>query len=196
MINNASDTREKLLDIAFEEIYTHGYQGAATATILKHAAVTKGSMYHHFASKKALALAVIKERITPKMDAFFDFTPKNSETTFEAIQRVFGQIAKQEKLIMYGCPMHRLLVEMAPLDKDFDTLLSKQFEYFTQRLSRTLQVAIERKELKNMDCDSMARFIITTIWGEISLPPSLSSCTHFENQLHLIGVTLQQFRHN
>jgi TetR/AcrR family transcriptional repressor of nem operon len=64
-------TREKLLDVTFEEVYTHGYAATSIDAILQKASVPKGSMYHHFKSKKALVLAMIEERLYPKMDSFF-----------------------------------------------------------------------------------------------------------------------------
>jgi len=41
-------TRDKLLDITFEEVYIHGYTATSVDTILQKASVPKGSMYHHF----------------------------------------------------------------------------------------------------------------------------------------------------
>ncbi len=46
-------TREKLLDITFDEVYIHGYTATSVDTILKKAGIPKGSMYHHFKGKGA-----------------------------------------------------------------------------------------------------------------------------------------------
>jgi len=54
-------TREKLLDYTFEEVYIHGYNATSIDSILKKAKVPKGSMYHHFKSKKELVLAMVGE---------------------------------------------------------------------------------------------------------------------------------------
>ena len=56
-------SREKLLDVAFDEIYHNGYSATSVDTILKKANMNKGSMYHFFKSKKELTLAVIDERL-------------------------------------------------------------------------------------------------------------------------------------
>jgi TetR/AcrR family transcriptional repressor of nem operon len=69
-------TREKLLDITFDEVYIHGYAATSVDTILKKAGIPKGSMYHYFKGKKALVLAMVQERLFPKMEAFFDFSPR------------------------------------------------------------------------------------------------------------------------
>jgi len=52
-----------LLQAAFEEIYKSGFRGTDLETILRAAGVTKGAMYHHFASKEALGYAVVDEII-------------------------------------------------------------------------------------------------------------------------------------
>ena len=56
--------REKLLTVAFDEIYQNGYSATSVDKILKKAQMNKGSMYHFFKSKKALALAVIEEKLS------------------------------------------------------------------------------------------------------------------------------------
>lgn len=43
-ITTKQTSRDKLLDVTFEEIYKYGYSGAGTASIFKKADVPKGSM--------------------------------------------------------------------------------------------------------------------------------------------------------
>lgn len=188
-----SDGRERLLDAAFLEVYKHGYHGAATASILKNAGVPKGSMYHFFKSKKGLILAVIEERIFPRMAAFFDFTKYPDETVFQSLERIFSKMSTHEVLITNGCPMHRLLVEMAPLDKEFETVLAKGFEGFVSKLSALLTTAIDDKELEPFNTEATARFFITSIWGEISLPPSLSSKESFLHHADYLLILLKHY---
>ena len=47
-----NNPREKLLDVAFNEIYHCGYNATSIDKILKQASMNKGSMYHFFKSKK------------------------------------------------------------------------------------------------------------------------------------------------
>jgi len=51
------NTREKLIEATYEEVYSHGYQGASLSNILSNANVHKGSMYHFFKNKKNLYFA-------------------------------------------------------------------------------------------------------------------------------------------
>jgi len=68
-MNKNNISRDRLLDAAFTEVYKFGYSGAATASILKRAAVPRGSMYHHFSSKKDLVLAMIKRGLYQKSES-------------------------------------------------------------------------------------------------------------------------------
>jgi len=174
-----NDTRNKLLDTAFLEVYKKGYHGASVNAILKEAGVPKGSLYHFFPSKKELVLSVVKERIIPKMEQFFDFTLNDGESVTQSLERVFEKMKVHNLLIQNGCPLHRLIVEMAPLDSKFEKVLNEAFNHFVKNLSALFAKGIERGEYISFNTDMMARFFITSIWGELSLSPSLSSLETF-----------------
>ncbi len=53
------DTKDLLLEITFDEVYTYGYQGTSVLKILEKANLNKGSLYHYFKNKKELVLAAI-----------------------------------------------------------------------------------------------------------------------------------------
>ena len=53
-------TRDKLIHATFDEVFSHGYQGAALSDILAKAGVHKGSMYHFFANKKEISFFIIE----------------------------------------------------------------------------------------------------------------------------------------
>ncbi len=187
------ESREKLLDAAFMEVYKNGYHGASTASILKNAGVPKGSMYHFFNSKKDLVLTAVEERIFPKMDVFFDFTVNEDKNIFQTIECIFERMSEHPFLIKNGCPLHRLIVEMAPLDNDFEDKLNKKFNNFVQNLSNLFEIFIDKNELKKFDTYTMARFFITSTWGEISLPPSISSKKSFLQQVKYLITLLKSY---
>ena len=122
----AKNARESLLDVTFEEIYKNGYATTAIDTILKKAGVPKGSLYHHFGSKKNLVLAMIQERLFPKMDATFIFK-KVDNSVYKSFELLLLKIAKNRQLITYGYPMYRLIVELSPVDKEFDEILQEEY---------------------------------------------------------------------
>jgi len=189
-----NETRRKLLDATFLEIYSKGYHGAATASILRRANVPKGSMYHFFESKKNLVLTTIEERIIPKMDAYFNFEKNPNETIFVTLERIFNKMNTNEDLITYGCPLHRLMVEMSSLDNDFEKILVSKFNHFVNDFSNLLKEAIDKKELKPLDTLQIARFFITSTWGEISLSPTLSSKEKFQKHIENLMYLLKTYK--
>ena len=168
-------SRDKLLDVTFEEVYRYGYNGAATATILKRAAVPRGSMYHHFPSKKKLVLAMIEERLIPKVRDFFALEIKKELTALELLASVFLKVSKNKMLIKHGCPLHRLMFEMDSLDPDIALICSNEFDHLSVGFQKILSLGMEDKSIKNGNPKSMADFLLASSWGLLSKPTIYSS---------------------
>jgi len=179
--------RDKLLDATFAEVYIHGYAATSVDTILKKAGVPKGSMYHHFGSKKELVLAMVDERLFVKMDQFFHYDKQEGKTVMESIRATFAGIAKNKMLITHGCPLYRLMVELAPVDDDFDQLLVKKTRQMKARMIRLLRIGIEIGEFDaSLDIEEFAGFMLSAVWGILSLSPTLSSPQNFIAQSRYI----------
>ena len=50
-VRNPDQTRARLLEAAFEEIYQHGFQGMRVDEILERTGLKKGAFYHHFSTQ-------------------------------------------------------------------------------------------------------------------------------------------------
>jgi len=187
--------REKLLDITFEEIYIHGYAATSVDAILKKAGVPKGSMYHHFKSKKELVLVMVNERLFPKMDMFFQFEKKEGQTVLESFRNTFASISKNKMLITYGCPLYRLMVELSAVDKEFDIYLTSKALQMKEGIQSLLQNAIDTGELNNaLDIEAFAGFMLSFVWGILSLSPALSSSKNFIAQSRYILQELENYQ--
>lgn len=192
-MNNKVSTKDKLLDSAYVEIYTYGYQGCSVERILKNAKVPKGSMYHHYKSKKELALSVITQRISPKMMSFFSFEFINNEHEIDTIKNKLSQISNVEYLLKYGCPLNKLVREMFSLDESFKIELEKIYNQILENIKKLLDVAIQNNHIEKCDTKSLALFIYTSTIGNISIGEDnttketyLSSMTHLFNYLYSI----------
>lgn len=53
-------TRERLVEVAAELFGERGYEATSVEAVLQQAGVSRGSLYHHFASKGALFAAVVE----------------------------------------------------------------------------------------------------------------------------------------
>jgi AcrR family transcriptional regulator len=55
-------TRQHILAVATEAFLAHGYAGTSLSDLISAAGITKGAFYHHFPSKEALAVEVVRAR--------------------------------------------------------------------------------------------------------------------------------------
>mgnify|MGYP000450372643 CR=1 FL=1 len=191
MKDNKLSTKDRLLDSAYKEIYKYGFQGCSVDRILKDAKVPKGSMYHHYKSKKELALGVISERITPAMLIFFSFENTQGNDELDQLENKIIEMSELELSLKFGCPMNKLVREMFSLDEEFKKLLDDTYKKILSKIELFLEQAIQNKTIEKCDTKSLALFIYTTIIGNISVGEGnitkesfLSSTSHLFNYLH------------
>ena len=165
-------TREKILDVVFMLIYTNGYNGTSISMILKECDIPKGSLYHYFKSKKEVVIAVIKERLFPGMDDFYDFYNPKNEHPIDVLISAITKVVQKEQLVKYGCPLNRLNQEMSLIDKDFEEAIVPIYNHIKDKIIFLLQNA---KLDQDICTEKLSEFIIATVWGALSLSPSQSS---------------------
>lgn len=126
------DTRERLLCTAADLIWRSSYHATGVDRICEAAGVKKGSFYHFFDSKEALAIAAIDastEEYRPRLDAIFARTRPPLERLREyARECIARQREKQEETgCVCGCPLLALGSEVgtreSPLRKKVEELL-------------------------------------------------------------------------
>lgn len=177
-------TREKILDEVFKLVYIHGYNGTSMSMILGACEIPKGSLYHYFRSKKEMVLAVLRERIAPRMDAFYHFEMREGQDAIDTIIEALLNVAQKEELVRYGCPLNRLNQEMSPVDADFEAAINMIYEKLKQKTVTLLQNSSIKEDVA---IDSLAEFIIASVWGSLSLSPVQSSKERYLSSVtHLI----------
>jgi len=187
-------TRDLILDVTFSIIYQHGYNATGISAILKECNIPKGSLYHYFKSKKELVLAMIKERLSPKMDMLFSLEKDDSKSSIDLIIETIEKISNNENLVKYNCPLNRLNIELSNSDKDFEKELNKIFENIQNRINVLLDKSIKNNEIKRTDINSLSEFIITSTWGALSLSSNQSSQKRFNNNINHLKQYLKSLK--
>ena len=133
-------TRNRLLECAFEEIYKRGFRAASLDAILEKTGVTKGALYHHFASKSALGYAVVDELLVPHMRTHWLSVAEAENPLDAAIASIRKRRDKlKERLLTYGCPFNNLAQEMSPVDEGFRTRLQAILDEWMNALASALE---------------------------------------------------------
>jgi AcrR family transcriptional regulator len=174
-------TRQRLLDAAFAEIYRHGFQAASLANILADTGLTKGALYHHFPDKKSLGLAVVDEIIGKRMTERFVDPLMASKQPMRAMLDLLGEKRRQpEASLKLGCPLNNLMQEMSPVDEDFRMGLRRVLSAWQIAFEETLQRAQAAGELRrDVDCRAAALFIVAAWEGCVGVAKNMQSADGF-----------------
>lgn len=174
-------TRQRLLDAAFAEIYRHGFQAASLANILADTGLTKGALYHHFPDKKSLGLAVVDEIIGKRMTERFVDPLMASKQPMRAMLDLLGEKRRQpEASLKLGCPLNNLMQEMSPVDEDFRMGLRRVLSAWQIAFEETLQRAQAAGELRrDVDCRAAALFIVAAWEGCVGVAKNMLSADGF-----------------
>lgn len=168
----SDDTREKILHAAFMEFYRNGFQGGSVGGIVEAAEVTKGALFHYFASKQELGYAVLDELVGPLLEQRWLDPLTESEDPISDIQSAFRRFIGEDiesGAWLNGCPLNNLAQEMSPLDEGFRTRIERMYETWRSVFSVALRRGIEQGVVRaDVDPREAATFIVVAqmgIWG-------------------------------
>ena len=141
-MSKAQDTRMMILQKAFELIYRQGFQATSIDEIIATTNLTKGALFYHFKNKEEMGLAIINEVMYPGLSAYMNPQINRTGNIREDLYAMMSNLLLQAPFfkVEYGCPAVNLIDEMAPLNKSFQTALT--------RIVRQWQGAIESAILR------------------------------------------------
>jgi len=176
--DKSSETREKILMAAFDEIYSVGYQAASLSKILENTGTTKGALYHHFKSKKELGLAVLDEVIRASYRANWIEPLKTTDDPITTMTELLTQSAQTmtDADVYRGCALSNIAQEMSPIDPDFK---QRTHQAFTEWQS-TLADALERGKAAgnvadDIDPKPIAMLTVATLVGAMNMAKNMQS---------------------
>lgn len=102
-----ADSRTRLLDAALQVIRARGYSATRVDDICAAAGLSKGSFFHHFESKEALAVEAARHWSTVT-DAFFAAAPYHRAE--DPLERVLGYLDFRKSILMGRVPEFTCLV--------------------------------------------------------------------------------------
>lgn len=189
---SSEQTRGRILEAAFMEIYRNGYQGMRVDDVLEVTGLTKGALYYHFLNKQALGYAVVDEVISATMEAMWIAPLQNADDPLMGLIQVIEQLpdTKPPEMIEYGCPLNNLAQEMSPLDEGFRTRLNKVFKCWHDATQHALEQARDTDIIRqNVDCDETATFVLAALEGCIGIAKTAQS----RERLDICNQGLVQF---
>lgn len=176
---NPDQTRTRILEAAFIEMYRNGFQGMRLDEVTAASDLTKGALYHHFPNKQALGYAVVEEVIGPMLESIWVPLLDQASDPLQGLLDIIEHMpaAKpSEMMIQYGCPLNNLAQEMSPLDEGFRQRLDRLFNTWHQVISDALKKARSKGTIRDdVDCEDAATFVMAALEGCIGIAKNAQS---------------------
>lgn len=172
------NTKERLIEATFNEVYQKGYNTASLSNILEIAMTNKGTMYHYFPSKKAMVLAMIEQKYQDRMKENWQDLEQCESNIIDSLIAI---LKNKEKNFTYGCPLGNILQECSIFDEDFTKLLNNIFKNWEELFQKALQKAIINKEIKDIDAKRVALFLIALYEGALLLSKKSGSSKEYDS---------------
>jgi TetR/AcrR family transcriptional regulator, transcriptional repressor for nem operon len=174
-------TRDTIIHVAMKLFAEKGYDSTSVADILSQANVNSGSLYHYFATKQGVLIAVLEtyrdgiERmlIAPAWEGVPD-----------PIGRVFALLDRYRQLLTmtdcsYGCPIGSLALEIHEPDPPVRALLAANFGRWTDFVESCLAGARDRLPPQT-NTRRLAEFVLTTMEGGVMLSRTYRNIEPFD----------------
>jgi len=167
--NDPAGLRRRVLDVAAHAFQSAGYAATSVHDLVREAGVTGGALHHHFPSKKALALAVISERVSAEVTETWIETVRAAPSAAEGILTVFERtIAHLDtRGAVQGCPLGNLTLELALADVEFRDALAAEYAAWRGAIAERLRQ--DGAAYVQRDPDGFATVVVAMFSGALSI---------------------------
>jgi AcrR family transcriptional regulator len=190
-------SRSEILNAAFWEVFSHGFQGVSIDDIVKKTSLTKGAFYHQFPTKLDLGYALVDEVIKPMIMQRW-ITPLNEfenplNGVLQQMKKLIGEASASE--LKLGCPLNNLVQEMSPVDAGFRKRLQAALDLWISEMEAQLKRGQASGFIKkDVNVKKVAQFIVMAHEGFYGILKGLQDPEIFEaliEPLHVYFKTLQ-----
>jgi TetR/AcrR family transcriptional repressor of nem operon len=164
--------REKILSEGLRVVHERGFGGASVRDIVQAAGVPQGSFTNHFASKEAFGLEVVDLYFANSREMIRDTLCND---TLPPLERLRDYIDSNLEHISQndsknGCLFGNFAIEASDHSELIRVRVVEIFAEVQKCVAYCLGAAIEAGELpSSIDCDEVARFVVSSLQGAILL---------------------------
>lgn len=174
-MRNPVETRKQILDVAFMEVFTRGFQAVSVNDIIAKTSLTKGAFFHHFPTKNDLGYALIDETLT-RMTQERWIDPLNAYRN--PVQGILKNLkekidATSDEELGLGCPLNNLVQEMSTVDPVFREKLNDVLELWISGVEKHLKRAQAAGYIgSDVDTRQVAMFVVAAHEGGFGMSKS------------------------
>jgi len=169
--NDPEGMRRRVLDVAEASFQARGYHASSLCELMAAAGVTGGALHHHFPTKKALALAVIEERVAAAVDETWIAPVRAAGSAREGVRAVFEAVAREleQQGFVRGCPLNNLAHELSLADPDFRSALAGIFAAWRRAIADKVRADQQAGREADTDPERFATLTVAAYSGAMSM---------------------------
>jgi len=186
-------TRERILDAAENLVIANGYAATSLDQVIAASQSSKGAFFHHFASKRALADALIDRYVAADiamLEAGLAEAMASSNDPPEraiAFVRFFEDMADQIVQEPTGCLYASILAERQLLESGASDPITKAVVVWRERYAELLRDALPGTDI---DVDALSDHVFVTFEGAFLLARTTGETDHMRRQLRTLRELL------
>jgi TetR/AcrR family transcriptional repressor of nem operon len=165
-----SSGKEQLLQVGLTRFLADGYAATGINTILEQAGVPKGSFYHHFASKEAFAVEVLKLYASGEDARFAEHASSKKRPPLARLQAYFKAMiaAHGHGAEVSGCLLGGLSAEVCEHSDLVRNATRGALDSWQAAIAELLQAAVKEGQLpKSSDVNELAALIVAHWQGAL-----------------------------
>jgi TetR/AcrR family transcriptional regulator, transcriptional repressor for nem operon len=200
MPRDGTATRTRILDAAESLALAQGFAGTSVDEVIAAAETTKGGFFHHFASKQALAHALVERYVTVDLELLDDLLDRAEAASDDPLDQLLRFVELQEDVVgelgggVPGCLYASFCYEQELVDETTRGLIADAVLAWRARTREKLDEVAERYPPRvPVDLDALAdqglavyegSFVLSRALGEPEL--LRGQLRHFRTYLELV----------
>jgi TetR/AcrR family transcriptional repressor of nem operon len=193
--------RERLLDAADRLMWLKGYEAVGVAELCEVAGAPRGSFYHWWPSKQALAVAMLEHRWQTLRTRLFEPVFGGDDDLGSQLDRYgdrlvsYLQRAHRDSGIVPGCPFGNFAAELAPRDAGVRAAVEDVFADMRSLFADAIRSGVVRGDVAaDVDADDGADALCAHMEGLMILAKARNDPTVIarfaRDARRLLGMTL------
>ncbi len=193
MARDGTATRNKILDTAEAMILDQGFAATSIDKLVAQAGVTKGSFFHHFDSKSALAYTLVDRFARADLEFFAENRERVQKLTRDPLQQVLLLIGLYKEMMeglaepYPGCLFASYIYEANLFDEHTLEIIVDAYRQWRANLGKMLRNAAEAyPPRREIDLEQLADMFTATLEGAFIMSKTLKEPELVANQLGLL----------
>jgi len=157
--------RARILDAAAQAFQAHGYEAVSFAELAFDLPSGEEGLRAHFASKRAVGMALLTERIVCRIKVEWLDPVRHAPDLTQALVAIFRDTAAEleTRSRRTGAPIRHLALELAMSDPDFRVVVDALFEAWRAAIAQRLTAQ------GHPDPETLATFAVSAFSGVMAL---------------------------